>query len=122
MTKHLILALALAAPLAAGAAPPANVQQEVDYLLGYIGKSGCSFYRNGSWSDASAAESHIRMKFDFLARQDKIATAQEFIDKTASESSLTGQAYKVRCGADLPVKSSSWLGDALARFRAQAHR
>ena len=126
MKTLLILALTLAAPLAtpvsAAAAPPANVQQEVDYLLGFIEKSGCNFYRNGSWSDSSAAAGHVRMKYDYLAKQDKIASTADFIDKTASESSITGLAYQVRCGANSPVLSRSWLGDELARFRGQARR
>ena len=117
-----LLALALAAPLAAAAAPPPNVQREVDYLLGYIEKSGCSFYRNGSWSDSGAAAGHVRMKYDYLSGRDQIASTADFIDKTASESSVTGIPYQVRCDVSPPMLSRTWLGDELARYRAQSRR
>ncbi len=109
--------MALAAPLVAGAAPSPSVQQEVDYLLAYVETSGCEFYRNGSWSDAKAAQGHIRTKYDYLARRDKIGTAQDFIANAASESSLSGIPYQVRCGVKPPVLSRVWLSEALARFR-----
>jgi hypothetical protein len=116
----LLLALALAAPLVARAAPPAAVQQEVTHLLEYIAQSGCSFYRNGSWNDAKAAQGHVRMKYDNLAAQGKIVTAKDFIDKAASESSFTGSPYQIRCGANPPVLSRAWLSEELARYQAAA--
>jgi ABC-type nitrate/sulfonate/bicarbonate transport system substrate-binding protein len=42
----LVLGLCMAS--APHAAPSASARQEIDYLLGYIGRSGCSFNRNGS--------------------------------------------------------------------------
>ena len=92
----LLLALALAAPLVARAAPSPAVQQDVKHLLEYIEQSGCSFYRNGSWSDAKAAQGHVRMKYDYLSAQGRIVTAKDFIEKAASESSLSGSPYQMR--------------------------
>ena len=112
-----ILALALAAPLLAGANPSPGVQQEVDHLLAYVENSGCEFYRNGTWSDAKAAHAHIQTKFDYLVGRDKIVTAQDFIANAASESSLSGIPYQVRCGLKPPVLSRLWLSEELARFR-----
>ena len=117
--KLLVLALALAAPLVAGAQPSPNVQQEVKYLLGYIESSGCDFYRNGSWSDSRTAQGHLQLKYDYLANRDKIVTTTDFIEKAASESSLTGTPYQVRCGVNPPVLSRAWLGDALARYQGR---
>ena len=116
----LLLALALAAPLAARAAPSPAVQQDVKHLLEYIEQSGCSFYRNGSWSDAKAAQGHVRMKYDALASQGKIVTAKDFIERAASESSFSGSPYQIKCGANAPVLSRVWLSDELARYQAAA--
>jgi len=116
--KTLLLALALAAPLAARAAPPPNVQQDVKHLLEFIDHSGCSFFRNGSWSDAKTAEGHVHMKYDYLALQGRIVTAQDFIEKAASQSSLSGAPYQIRCGSNAPVLSRVWLSEELARYQA----
>ena len=112
------LLLALAAPLAARAAPTPAVQEEIKHLLSYIEKSGCEFYRNGSWSDAKTAQGHIHTKYNFLVGRDHVATVADFIDKAASESSMTGTPYQVRCGRNPPVLSRVWLGEELARHQA----
>lgn len=116
----LVLALGLAIVPAARAEPPAvaAVRQEIAYLLRYIGESGCEFERNGAWSDAKAAEAHVRRKYDYLARWGRIDTTQDFIDKAATGSSLSGQPYQVKCADNLPLPSSAWLGKALSRYRA----
>ena len=112
------LLLALATPLAARAAPSPAVQEEIKYLLTYIENSGCEFYRNGSWSDAKTAQGHIQTKYNFLVGRDHVATVSDFIDKAASESSMTGTPYQVRCGRNPPVLSRVWLGEELARHQA----
>jgi len=113
------LALALACPLFAHANASPTVLQEVQYLLGFIEQSGCEFNRNGSWSDARAAVAHVKMKFDYLLQKDKIASAADFIDKAASESSLTGTPYQVKCGKAAAVLSRAWLSQELARYQAR---
>ena len=114
-----VVALGLAIVPAARAEPPALVQQEIAYLLGHIGASGCDFERNGSWSDAKTAEAHVRLKYGYLLRWGRIDTTQDFIDKAATASSLSGRAYAVRCGNSLPLPSGTWLGEALRRYRAR---
>jgi hypothetical protein len=113
----LAVGLGLVGPPAARAEPPAIMQQEINYLLRHIGESGCEFKRNGTWSDAKTAEAHVRGKYDFLVKLDRIDTTKDFIDKAATESSLSGQPYEIRCGADLPMPSSLWLSNELARYR-----
>jgi hypothetical protein len=117
-----VLALGLGTGLVlvpvARAEPPAFVQQEIGYLLRYIGNSGCEFRRNGTWNNAQSAEEHVRGKYDFLVTLGRIDTTQDFIDKAATESSLSGQPYEIRCDGSLPVPSSVWLRNELARHRA----
>jgi hypothetical protein len=55
---------------------------------------GAQFYRNGSWHDAKAAADHLRMKLSKAGK--RVKTAQDFIDKIASASSMTGEAYKIK--------------------------
>jgi len=122
--KPLLLALSLsfAAPVLALAEPPAGVKEDVSYLLGFISKSGCSFYRNGSWSDAKAAEAHVRMKYDYLSDRNEINSVKDFIEKAASVSSFTGSPYQVKCPGGSPVLSRAWLSEELARYLARGNR
>lgn len=113
------LALGLAIVPAARAEPPAAVRQEITYLLRYIGESGCDFERNGAWSDARTAEAHVRMKYDYLVRWGRIDTTQDFIDKAATASSMSGRPYEVRCGRDLAMPTGAWLNETLRRYRAR---
>ena len=102
----------------ASAAPPTIAQTEINYLLGSIESSGCEFYRNGSWYDSKRAQAHLRGKYEILAAADQISTAEDFIEKAATESSLSGRPYQVRCGGGEAVTSNQWLRDTLARYRA----
>ena len=111
--------LGLCVALAARAGPTASARQEIDHLLGFIENSGCEFNRNGTWHDATTAQAHIRVKYDFLVAQDRINTTEDFIEKAATGSSvLFGQPYSVRCDGDPPMRSSQWLSAELARYRA----
>jgi 2,4-dienoyl-CoA reductase-like NADH-dependent reductase (Old Yellow Enzyme family) len=104
----------------AHAAPPVIAQTEISYLLGFIERSGCMFYRNGSWYDATQAQAHLRSKYDTLAAMGRILTAEDFIEQAATKSSLSGEAYAIRCNSGPAVSTDQWLRDALARFRHAA--
>ena len=120
MNRHfpiggLILALMLL-PVAR-AAPPAMAQTEINHLLEFVDSSGCEFYRNGSWYDAKRAQAHLRSKYQWLVARDQINTAEDFIEKAATSSSLSGRPYEVRCGGGEAVPSNRWLRDELTRYR-----
>jgi hypothetical protein len=87
---------------------PSNVQIEIDYLLQYVETSGCSFYRNGSWYDGSHAKAHLRTKYDYLAARNLIGSAEDFIDKAATKSSMSGEE----------VESGQWFHQVLVQYRA----
>ena len=116
-TRCLLLVLGLLWVPVVYAEPPVNVQVEVDFLLGYVEGSGCDFYRNGTWNDPKTAQAHLRDKYRYLAARNLINTTEDFIEKVATQSSLTGQPYKVRCRDGATVTSNQWLHAELARFR-----
>ena len=101
----------------AHAQPPVNVQMQVSFLLGYIEGSDCDFYRNGDWKNAKVAQAHIRDKYNYLVARNLINTTEEFIERAATESSLSGQAYKVRCKGGAIITSKKWLSDELSRLK-----
>ncbi len=47
-------------------------------------------------------------------------TAEQFIERAASASSLSGQAYLVRCGSAAPVQSGTWMLTQLQEMRSAA--
>ena len=117
MAMGLGLTLGLLLVPVARAEPSITVQTEVDFLLGDIERSGCEFYRNGTWSDSKAAQAHVRSKYEYLVARNLVNTTEEFIERAATESSFSGQPYKVRCDGGATVTSSQWLRAELARYR-----
>ena len=101
----------------AHAAPPPLAQAEIDNLLSSVAMSNCEFSRNGSWFDAKAAAAHLTAKYRYLLAKDVIRSAEEFIDKAATVSSMSGRPYAVRCDGHEPVPMGQWLRILLSRQR-----
>jgi hypothetical protein len=100
----------------AGAAPDARAQAEIDQLLAAIASSGCTFVRAGRDYTGAEAREHLQRKYSQV--RDRLATAEDFIVHVASASSMTGEAYRVRC-AGAETSSGPWLRGALDRLRAR---
>jgi hypothetical protein len=113
-----LLVAALAWLPAARADPPVIVQNEVSFLLGYMTGSACEFNRNGDWYNARKAAAHMRDKYKYLNDRNQISTTEQFIDKAASVSSLSGKPYQIRCNGAATVDSHRWLSEKLAELRA----
>jgi hypothetical protein len=103
----------------AGATPPTLAQTEITYLLGFVERSKCQFYRNGSWYDSKKAEEHLREKYNLLAASNQIDSTEDFIEKIAAASSLTRQSYRVRCADQITLTTEQWLRSELTRYRNQ---
>lgn len=99
-------------------APPAAAVAEINYLLDFVDRSGCKFYRNGSWYDSHRAQSHLRAKYAYLVARDRIKSAEDFIDQAATQSSVSGEAYQIQCKTGPAVPSHRWLRTALSSYRA----
>jgi len=121
LTKALLFAVTIMVALntmpAARAAAPPVAEVEIKYLLGLIEQSGCEFFRNGTWYDAQQAQAHLRAKYDALAAHNQIKTAEDFIEKAASNSSMSGRPYQIKCGAGAAISTGQWFSAALAQYR-----
>jgi len=113
-----LLIVALMGLPAAHAETPVAVQGEVNFLLGYIAGSGCQFYRNGTWYDSQKAHAHLREKYKYLMANDLADTTEHVIDRAATRSSLSGNAYQIRCSGGALVTSQQWLRERLTELRA----
>jgi hypothetical protein len=122
--KHFVfrgVAVGLGLVLSAATVKPATTpiaQAEIAYLLTFVEQSGCAFERNGSWYDSKRAREHLRTKYEALLARHQIDTAEDFISKAATQSSLSGHPYQVRCGAGPVVFCQQWLNSELIRFRS----
>ena len=73
--------------------------------------------RNGSEHDADVAVEHIQRKYDYY--RDEIKTTEDFIERSATRSSLSGRAYHVLCPGKKPRSTGEWLKEELERYRKQ---
>jgi len=68
---------------------------KIEHLLTSVGQSNCTFIRNGKEHTSVNAEEHLRMKY----RKGKnwVENADQFIERIATESSISGDLYYIRC-------------------------
>ena len=116
--RILTLALLVTAgmPVWSNATDEAQTVKEIDHLLVYISDSPCQFIRNDKAYDAAEARSHIQKKYDYL--RSRIKTTEDFIRYAASQSSMSGKPYRIRCG-DETMLCADWLREELERYRQQ---
>jgi uncharacterized protein DUF5329 len=98
----------------AGAESPAN---EIAYLLKFIRDSPCTFIRNGTDYDGPEASDHVAAKYAHF--KGEIRTVEDFIDRAATKSLLSGEPYQVKCGSGPVEAAADWLRDALRSYRVQ---
>ena len=117
--QFLLLSCLFAA--AAAAAPLSPVAKaEIDALLSRLEASGCQFNRNGTWYNAADAKAHLLVKLKYFEDRGAVQTAEQFIELAASSSSVTRQAYLVKCAGGAAIPSSAWLGSQLQLIRSAA--
>lgn len=111
-----IIAVLILSGLMQSAASAAEVPTEIDYLLTTMGSSDCTFIRNGKKYDAEDAEAHLRMKYKRGRRY--ASTTEKFIEKLASQSSMSKKPYFIACEGAERIESGAWLTQLLIEYRA----
>lgn len=106
----LALLVGLALSSTAGALDE-NQRARIEQLLARIETSNVVFVRNGARHDAREAAAHLRMKWEKAG--DRIATAEQFIDRLASRSYLSGKAYLVVLPDGRRLEAGPWLSGLL---------
>lgn len=101
----------------AQAAPGEAARREIAGLIGALDGSSCRFQRNGSWHDAAEARAHLQRKYDYLLRKDKVDTAEQFIERAASQSSMSGKPYRIACPGQPEQTAAVWFTARLAALR-----
>ena len=117
MKNLLITCLFLLSSFCGAADLPGSTKQEVEHLFTHLETSGCQFNRNGSWYSSREAVAHLRKKYDYLASKNLLTTSESFIEKAATESSVSGKPYQVKCEGQAVVLSSVWFSNELKVYR-----
>lgn len=112
----LFCAFSLVSTLAV-AAPSLSAKKEIGQLMDALLHSECRFQRNGNWYGAAEARAHLQRKYDYLLKKDLVDTAEQFIERAASKSSMSGRPYRVDCKGG-KQDASVWFGAELQRLRS----
>ena len=114
MKKHIVL-ISLFVSSGVLADVPSTQINEVSHLLNYVKNSNCTINRNGSEYKGEKALKHIEKKYNYF--RDDIKSTEDFIEYSATKSTMSGKAYIVICPDKNPVKTQLWLLDELKRYR-----
>lgn len=87
----------------------------IEYLLDSVAASDLQFMRNGKAHTGAKAAEHMRRKYEHF--NDRIQSADDFIDLAATKSIMSGNKYTVRT-ADGEIATADWLRAVLADYRS----
>ncbi len=107
LTKIIVALCGWAIFIAVNADVPSKMKKEVDHLISYIKESNCVIERNGTKHPATEAVNHINQKYDYF--RDKIKNTEDFIEYSATKSTMSDKPYMVYCEGKKAVQSKEWL-------------
>lgn len=94
---------------------PDSQIKEVNHLLAFIKNSSCIINRNGTDYLAEKGVVHIENKYDYF--RDDIKSTEDFIEYSATKSTMSGDNYMVMCPGKKTIKSQDWLLNELKKYR-----
>ncbi|MCH7980334.1 MAG: DUF5329 family protein [Proteobacteria bacterium] len=86
----------------------------IEYLLDSVAASDLQFMRNGKAHTGAKAAEHMRRKYEHF--NDRIQSADDFIDLAATKSTISGKQYTVRT-TDGEMATADWLHSILTDYR-----
>jgi hypothetical protein len=112
----ILITMLCALPFCAAETEP--LSKTVDYLIAQVEKSDLKFVRNGDEHTGKEAAQHMRRKYDHFKKE--IKTPEEFIEKCAAKSELSGKPYMVKKSDGTTLKCEDWMKTLLAEHRKMA--
>ena len=73
--------------------------------------------RNGKRYNSEGAYSHVKKKYDYF--REKIKTTEDFIEYSASKSTMSGKFYVVFCDNEPAMRTRDWLLEELRQYRGR---
>jgi len=90
--------------------------KKIEYLLHEIERlKGAKFWRNGSSYSPRQAAEHLRMKWQKAGKT--IKTSKDFIEKIASQSSMSGKAYEIEFENGTKTETKAFLNKKLGEWK-----
>jgi len=116
--RHILLvsvlvAIACANTTGAETALQSDSAAAIEHLLDSVAASDLQFVRNGKAHTGAEAAKHMRRKYKHF--DDRIQSADDFIDLAATKSMLSGKKYSVHT-ADGEMATADWLRAVLADY------
>ena len=96
--------------------PSENLESAIQFLLKHVADSGLVFIRNSEKHAAVDAAEHMNSKYEYF--RDKIKTPEDFIQRCASKSLMSGKLYLVVLENGEEVRTDAWLLSALTIYRS----
>jgi hypothetical protein len=117
MVRVILLSFVFVLQLASFAAPSEVAQTEIEHLFTTVQNSKAKFMRNGDEHSGKDAAGHMKKKYNHFKKE--IKTAEDFIEKCAAKSELSGKAYNIKEADGTVVDSKDWFLARLADYRKQ---
>jgi hypothetical protein len=96
---------------------PLGEDEKIERLIKVVDEmKDATFIRNGTEHDCHAAAKHMRDKWEH--GRSEIKTANDFIDKAASKSSISGKPYMIRFKDGREIESGAFLRDELKKIES----
>ncbi len=101
-------------------------EQKIQFLLEKIENFEGTFIRNGQEHESKRAREHLEYKLRQAQRTfwffgpKKPVSAQVFIEKIASESSMTGKIYQIKYKDGKIFPAEHWLKKKLKEFKKKS--
>ena len=95
----------------------ADMQTEINHLLAFLENSECQFERNGTMHTGKDTVNHVKKKYNYF--KNKINNTEEFIEYSATKSTMSGKYYMVLCEDKPKVITQDWLLQELKNYRSK---
>jgi hypothetical protein len=90
-------------------------QRKIEYLISSVADlRDAVFVRNGTEYDSARAADHLRLKLRNAGGH--VGTAEDFIARCASASSISGEKYRIRFADGHSVDTAAFLHEKLAAY------
>lgn len=94
-----------------------ETQDEIDHLLAFVENTECQYERNGDFHSGKDAVKHIKKKYKYF--RNNIHNTEQFIELSATKSTLSGKYYMIHCEGRPKIKSQQWLLQELKLYRSK---
>ncbi len=92
----------------------ATLEDEISYLLSVLDRGDCTFIRNDISYSSREFQQHLRSKNE--GNEELISSAEDFIEKIATRSAISGIPYVALCEGELKILKN-WFTELLESYR-----